>query len=84
MCGRQVKSVLRLNLSGRMNGSPHHFARRICFRILGIMLDGTLDGVLDGLLDGVLDGLLDDLLDSSLVCAMIIVLRRRAMTICFA
>ena len=75
MCGRQVKSVLRLNLSGRMNGSPHHFARRICFRILGIMLDGTLDGVLDGLLD--------DLLDSSLVCAMIIVLRRRAMTILF-
>ena len=66
MHGRKIKSALRFNLSGRMNGSPCHFAYRIYFSILGVMLDGTLDSVLDGLLD--------DLLDSLLVCVMIIVL----------
>ena len=58
MYGRQVKSALRFNLSGRVNGSPCHFACRIYLRIFGVTLDDTLNIMLNGMLDSASCGML--------------------------
>ena len=45
-----------------MNGSPCHFAHRICVGILGVALDDSLDDMLNSLLDGALDDALGRML----------------------
>ena len=64
MNGRKVKSALRFNWNGRVNGSPHHFVCFICVRILRVTLDGALHGMLNIMLDGALDSALDRMLVS--------------------